>query len=75
MDTKTILIVVALLVLVLYGCFPSANAQDNRPQMDPADCYARVNAAVRDDWAELSKVQRLVIGMRAIDLCENGGNQ
>jgi hypothetical protein len=79
MDAKTILIVAGLvLALYLGGCFPDVNAQDTAPQpqtqMDPAECYAQVNAAVRDDWASMNKVQRFTVGMKAINLCENGGN-
>lgn len=78
MDAKSMLIVVGLvLALYLGGCFPIANAQDGNSlpmQMAPAECYAQVNAAVRDDWASMNKVQRFAVGMKAINLCENGGN-
>jgi len=75
MDAKTILIVFGLVVvLYLQGCFPTAAAstrqQPSAPAMAPADCYARINAAVRDDWALMTKVERFTVGMRAISICE-----
>ena len=85
MDAKTILIVAGLvLALYLGGCFPTANAQTPQgnptrtqqqapqAQMDPAECYDQVHAAVRDQWAQMSKLQRFTIGMKAISLCEGG---
>jgi hypothetical protein len=76
MDAKTILIVIGLVVvLYLQGCFPTAAAstqQQSAPAMAPADCYAQVNAAVRDLWPEMNKVQRGAGGLRAIWLCEGG---
>lgn len=74
MDAKTILIVVGLVVvLYLQGCFGGVNAQSQpQPQIAPADCYAQVNDAVRDDWAKMSKLQRFTVGMKAISICEEG---
>jgi hypothetical protein len=77
MDAKTLLIVIGLVVvLYLQGCFPTAAAssqqQTSAPAMAPADCYAQVNAAVRDDWPIMSKVERFTVGMKAIQLCEGG---
>lgn len=81
MDAKTILIAAGLVMLLyLQGCFPAVNAQDGQQaqqqapqvQIDPADCYAQVHDAVRDDWAKMSKLQRFTIGMKAISICDEG---
>jgi len=72
MDSKSVLIVASLaLALYIGGCFPTVKAQSQpQPTIEPADCYAQVNAAVRDDWARMSKLQRFQIGMKAISICE-----
>jgi hypothetical protein len=74
MDAKTILIVGGLIiVLYLQGCFGGVQAQQpSAPAMDPAECYAQINAAVRDDWKLMTKVERFTVGMRAISICEGG---
>jgi hypothetical protein len=71
MDIKTILIGAGL-VFVLWSCAGvSAQSQTTTiPTIDPATCYNQINGMVRDDWAQLSRVQRALIGMKTIQTCE-----
>jgi hypothetical protein len=77
MDAKTVIIVIGLIVvLYLQGYFPTAAAssqqQTSAPAMAPSDCYAQVNAAVRDDWPLMTVTERAVVAMRATQICEGG---
>lgn len=71
MDIKTILIGAGL-VFVLWSCAGvSAQPQTTTaPTIDPATCYNQINGMVRDDWAQLSRAQRAIIGIKAIQTCE-----
>lgn len=71
MDIKTILIGAGLL-FVLWSC-AGVNAQpttNGSPTLDPATCYDQIHGAVRADWAQLSRAQRAIIGIRSIQACE-----
>lgn len=71
MDIKTILIAAGL-VFVLWSCSGvSAQPQaDAVPTIDTATCYSQIHAAVRGDWAQLSRAQRAIIGFQSIQACE-----
>lgn len=71
MDIKTILIAAGL-VFVLWSC-ASVSAQPQTttaPTVDPTTCYSQIHGAVRDDWAQLSRAQRAIIGFQSIQACE-----
>jgi hypothetical protein len=73
MDTKTILIVVGLVVaLWLGGCFPSAQASTGQaqPPLDSQACYNHANGIVSPAWAGMNKIQRAVLAMQVINTCE-----
>lgn len=73
MDIKTILIALGL-IFVLWSC-SGVNAQPQTttaPTIDPATCYAQIHGAVRADWAQLSRAQRAIIGIKSIQACEGG---
>lgn len=64
------LLILAGLILLLYACTP-VHAQTTPPtQEEIAACYDRINAAARDQWAQMNRAQRLMVGLRAIDACE-----
>lgn len=72
MDIKTVLIGVGL-VFVLWSCV-GVSAQPatttTAPTIDPASCYSQINGMVRSDWAQLSRAQRAIIGIKSIQTCE-----
>lgn len=74
MDIKTILIGAGL-VFVLWSCSGVNAAPATVATMAPANngaCYDAALAAVRDEWAQLSRLQRAALGAQAIQICEGG---
>lgn len=70
MDIKTILIGAGLL-FVLWSCAVGAAPPPvAAPATDSATCYAQIHGAVRADWAQLSRAQRAIIGIKSIQACE-----
>lgn len=71
MDIKTILIAGGL-IFVLWSCagVNAAPQADAAPTVDPTTCYAQIHGAVRADWAQLSRAQRAIIGIKSIQACE-----
>ena len=76
---KTVLLVVGvLLILWANGWLDSINASDTttaptQPVVVPSECYDRVHASVKDEWADMTPMERAAIGIRAISVCEGGG--
>ena len=59
------LVVMAVVWSILWTCGGGPGPNENTP-----DCYAEINTAVLDDWANLSQAQRGIIGFKSIQICE-----
>ena len=69
MDSKSVLLVV-LVVLFLYLWMGGIAA--DAPVSSSVDCVTAIEQRYSPVWADLNKVQRFAIGMRAAT-CEGGG--
>lgn len=77
MDGKIIVIVVLALVLYSAGCFDQALGSDGRqvqaaPTIDSRACYADAQAQLSPQWAAASRVERALVALTVIRVCEGG---